>query len=641
MLTNGTLSDTLRQLHEHQQETLRVHGEYIAHQREFMQSFFQFMQQQQQLLLQPQQPVTSDVINGLHNSAQMLHEHQAETLRVHAAYLDSQTARARDLLATIQRTPTAAAAAPAASTATTANTATAASTAASTATAAPAPSNGNGHAAPAPAAPVAPVAQAIAASPAAAALNTAQLDAVMSALLAIVADKTGYPVEMLEPTMELEADLGIDSIKRVEILSALQEQFPDLPRFKPDELADLRTIGEIGNQMLATVAAAPAASTAPAPPATTAPAPSNGNGHAAPVAPVAQAIAASPAAAALNTAQLDAVMSALLAIVADKTGYPVEMLEPTMELEADLGIDSIKRVEILSALQEQFPDLPRFKPDELADLRTIGEIGNQMLATVAAAPAAPAPSNGNGHAAPVPAATLPRGVAQLEQLPAPDFLHIALPDGGIALLTDDGTALTAHVASELTRLGWRVVVLGLPAIAARATLPAGVSRVEQPDQSEVTLQHTLQTIRTTHGSIAAFIHLHPAHTTTTLDFAAHEKQLVQQVFLLAGQLKADLEQATHRGHALFATVTRLDGAFGLGDDGTFGVIGGGLPGLTKTVNMEWADVACRAVDLSPTLTPEQAAIFLVAELHDPNRLVTEVAYGSHGRVTVINSLVEA
>ena len=31
----------------------------------------------------------------------------------------------------------------------------------------------------------------------------------------IIAEKTGYPVEMLEPAMDMESDLGIDSIKKV------------------------------------------------------------------------------------------------------------------------------------------------------------------------------------------------------------------------------------------------------------------------------------------------------------------------------------------------------------------------------------------------------------------------------------------
>ena len=42
-------------------------------------------------------------------------------------------------------------------------------------------------------------------------------------MLAIVSEKTGYPVEMLELSMDMESDLGIDSIKRVEILGAMQE----------------------------------------------------------------------------------------------------------------------------------------------------------------------------------------------------------------------------------------------------------------------------------------------------------------------------------------------------------------------------------------------------------------------------------
>jgi acyl transferase domain-containing protein len=44
-----------------------------------------------------------------------------------------------------------------------------------------------------------------------------------SLLLQVVADRTGYPSEMLDLDQDMEADLGIDSIKRVEIFSALQQ----------------------------------------------------------------------------------------------------------------------------------------------------------------------------------------------------------------------------------------------------------------------------------------------------------------------------------------------------------------------------------------------------------------------------------
>ena len=61
----------------------------------------------------------------------------------------------------------------------------------------------------------------------------------------IVAEKTGYPTEMLNLGMGLDADLGIDSIKRVEIMSALQTELPDAPEIKPEQLGSLQTLQEI------------------------------------------------------------------------------------------------------------------------------------------------------------------------------------------------------------------------------------------------------------------------------------------------------------------------------------------------------------------------------------------------------------
>ena len=45
-------------------------------------------------------------------------------------------------------------------------------------------------------------------------------------LLETVRDRTGYPIETLGLDLDMEADLGIDSIKRVEILGKLRDEFP-------------------------------------------------------------------------------------------------------------------------------------------------------------------------------------------------------------------------------------------------------------------------------------------------------------------------------------------------------------------------------------------------------------------------------
>ena len=53
------------------------------------------------------------------------------------------------------------------------------------------------------------------------------------------------PSEMLNLDMGLESDLGIDSIKRVEILSAMRTKAPSLPEVDAGAMANLRTLGQI------------------------------------------------------------------------------------------------------------------------------------------------------------------------------------------------------------------------------------------------------------------------------------------------------------------------------------------------------------------------------------------------------------
>src|SRR4029453_10328086 len=95
----------------------------------------------------------------------------------------------------------------------------------------------------------------------------------------------------------------------------------------------------------------------------------------------------------------------LLAVVAEKTGYPVEMLALDMSLDADLGIDSIKRVEILSALAERIPGAPAAKPEDLGRFPTLRDVVAFLGGGEAPAPPATAPTA--VPAPPVPAAQAP------------------------------------------------------------------------------------------------------------------------------------------------------------------------------------------------------------------------------------------
>ncbi|WP_291202187.1 beta-ketoacyl synthase N-terminal-like domain-containing protein [Hyphomonas sp.] len=172
---------------------------------------------------------------------------------------------------------------------------------------------------------------------------------------AIVSEKTGYPPDMLDADMDLEGELGVDSIKQVEILSSLRDRLPHLPEIEPERLVELRTIAAIAAMIdAATPGGAPAAAAAQASAlrAETKPA----------VAPAASALLVSP--------------DVIRALIAEKTGYPPDMLEDDMDLEGELGVDSIKQVEILSSLRDKYPSLPEVDPEHLAELRTIRKIAD-------------------------------------------------------------------------------------------------------------------------------------------------------------------------------------------------------------------------------------------------------------------------
>jgi len=63
----------------------------------------------------------------------------------------------------------------------------------------------------------------------------------------LIADKTGYPAEMIEDDMDLGGELGIDSIKQVEVLSALRVQVPDIRDIAATDMGQLRTIRQIAD----------------------------------------------------------------------------------------------------------------------------------------------------------------------------------------------------------------------------------------------------------------------------------------------------------------------------------------------------------------------------------------------------------
>ncbi|MBB6460043.1 type I polyketide synthase [Flammeovirga kamogawensis] len=488
-------------------------------------------------------------------------------------------------------------------------------------------------AAPAPVAaePVTPTPAPVAATPAAGGVTNAEIEA---SLLEVIAEKTGYPSEMLEMEMDMEADLGIDSIKRVEIFGAMTEANPSVQGVDPQELAELRTLAQIAEYISGKAGATSAPAAAPAPVA------------AAPV-------AATPAAGGVTNAEIEA---SLLEVIAEKTGYPSEMLEMEMDMEADLGIDSIKRVEIFGAMTEANPSVQGVDPQELAELRTLAQIAEYISgkagATTSSTELEKKKSTKQLEEVIVEDHTsfvsgnydrVPRSSVQVKYIPEPDQLVIDNDANAWTVMTNDGSGLSVSLAQELLAEGRNVAVLTMPSSLVRqaaVTLPQGAKELQLSDVSDDAIKSALAQI----GGVDQFIYVHPHFRFPLGQWGMHfdkEKELLKSAYLLAKHLKPSLnDYAAKSTRASFMTVTRLEGAFGTKNPGNVSVIGGGLFGLTKSMNLEWTNVFCRAVDLSSQLKAEVAAKKVIAELKDADVTTTETAYNDEGKRFTLQAVVE-
>jgi acyl transferase domain-containing protein/NADP-dependent 3-hydroxy acid dehydrogenase YdfG len=148
-----------------------------------------------------------------------------------------------------------------------------------------------------------------------------------------------------------------------------------------------------------------------------------------------------------NDWDAERVSALLLELVADRTGYPIDMLSVDMEIDTDLGIDSIKKVEILSAVRERIGDVPG-NLAEIATLRTLRAIA-EHYARSAAEPVA------------IPAAPLSRWTVHAVPAPASGLAMPGLMAGRLAV-TDDGTGVAPELVARLASHGIDAAVLTDP-----------------------------------------------------------------------------------------------------------------------------------------------------------------------------------
>ena len=206
---------------QQQNETLQVHRQYLEQQSEYSRTVYKLMQQQIELASQG-----TSIPPEVDRQMQLFHAHQSETLRVHEQYLNQQSEQTQSALSiagqklgdssplSVQTS----------------------SSATLLQQVQPSVSIKPVKETPVPVVVQTPVVEPTAAESVSSAVPdneiiretavpepispsaTASGDSagsVMQIMMAVVSEKTGYPQEMLELGMDIESDLGIDSIKRV------------------------------------------------------------------------------------------------------------------------------------------------------------------------------------------------------------------------------------------------------------------------------------------------------------------------------------------------------------------------------------------------------------------------------------------
>jgi malonyl CoA-acyl carrier protein transacylase len=174
-------------------------------------------------------------------------------------------------------------------------------------------------------------------------------------VLSVVSEKTGYPIEMLDLDLDLEADLGIDTVKQAELFATIRANY-GIPRREDLILANYNTLQKVigfFNDNLSTTPAVEEKVVEQPPLASTTPSIS--------------------VEASTSSAQFEEIKTHVLLEVSEKTGYPMEMLDLDLDLEADLGIDTVKQAELFAAIRTHY-GIPRREDLILADYSTLSKV---------------------------------------------------------------------------------------------------------------------------------------------------------------------------------------------------------------------------------------------------------------------------
>ena len=508
--------------------------------------------------------------------------------------------------------------------------------------------------------------------------------------------KTGFPADTLTEDADLEADLGVDLVKLLDIGTCIKEDITGMPELNTEVITQMTTFKDVMDYFRSHLG-------------------SNGKPE--------KMIPDERPTATVSSHQINFEVNRfetrLLEIISEKTGYPIDMLELDMAFEADLGIDSIKTMEIFAALFEEFPEIEAMDTEALYSMSTLADLVSYMEQNFAPAndenpdpeepakllkpdKATPRPESSNrpvqkkestsgqviisndqqrGIKGDTPTITSmgyktsslpPIQVTSMDditpetrrnksesasmdnsiqrfrvvskKLPTPDQIIEPFDPSHVWIVTSNGSTLGDKIAHKLISQGLKVVHVSWQNLAdsddSRSNKGEKFQKLQLGALTEDNIAETVKNIENEHRTIGGFIHIHPPPSLTDdikNVFLETDYQTLKAVFLFAKLLKQNLNREEASGkRKCFVTVTQTDGHLGVGPTAPHAMLGSGLNGLTKSLNREWTNVFCRAIDISRNLPASKAAELVFQELIDPFSSIAEVGYNENNERSTLS-----
>jgi acyl transferase domain-containing protein/acyl carrier protein len=305
----------------------------------------------------------------------------------------------------------------------------------------------------------------------------------------------------------------------------------------------------------------------------------------------------------------DEVRQRVLALVAEKTGYPEDMLDLDLDLEADLGVDTVKQAELFASVREAY-GIVRDDKLKLRDYPSLQHVIGFVMDRAGAAPAEAVVEAPPVEAPPVTpvvrdvAAGLDACDAVARRVPVP----VLRPP--LDLCRRTGVQLSA---------GDRVVVMpdhgGVSDALVRLLADRGVEVLVVDESPTAELLEAELSAWASSGGVQGVYWL-PAldqePPLAQLDIASWREHLRIRVKLLAAAMRALYQEVAPPGTFL-VVATRMGGRHGYDENGASAPMGGAVAGFAKAYKRERPNCLVKVVDMVATTGPAVVASALLEE----------------------------